>query len=76
MTTTLTTSITIHCETTAPAGWNGYLTKWGYDGFHLRTEWATGNVTHQRDARESDRLSSTGAMWQEVADHLNSKGIT
>lgn len=46
------------------------------DAEKLRTEWATGNVTHQRDARESDRLSSTGAMWQEVADHLNSKGIT
>jgi serine/alanine adding enzyme len=31
---------TLHCETTAPAGWNGYLARWGYDGFHLRTEWA------------------------------------
>ena len=30
----------LHCETTAPADWNGYLTRWGYDGFHLRTEWA------------------------------------
>ncbi len=32
---------TLHSETTAPAGWNGYLSRWGYDGFHLRTEWAT-----------------------------------
>ena len=30
----------LHCETTAPADWNRYLTRWGYDGFHLRTEWA------------------------------------
>ena len=31
----------LHCESTAPAGWNHYLSGWGYDGFHLRTEWAT-----------------------------------
>lgn len=31
----------LRCETTAPTGRNGYLTRWGYDGFHLRTEWAT-----------------------------------
>ncbi|HQX52988.1 MAG TPA: GNAT family N-acetyltransferase, partial [Planctomycetaceae bacterium] len=37
----LTTSTTIHCESAAPAGWNSYLTHFGYDGFHLRTEWAT-----------------------------------
>jgi len=37
----LTTSTTIHCESAAPAGWNSYLTRFGYDGFHLRTEWAT-----------------------------------
>jgi FemAB-related protein (PEP-CTERM system-associated) len=24
----------------APDGWNEYLTRWGYDGFHLRSEWA------------------------------------
>jgi FemAB-related protein (PEP-CTERM system-associated) len=40
MTSTLATPLTVHCETTAPAGWNAYLTRWGYDGFHLRTEWA------------------------------------
>lgn len=33
-------STTIRCESIAPAGWNEYLTRWGYDGFHLRTEWA------------------------------------
>ena len=45
------------------------------DAEKLRTEWATGNVTHQRDAREADRIGSTGAMWKEVAEHLNAKGI-
>ena len=30
----------LHCETTASTGWNTYLAKWGYDGFHLRSEWA------------------------------------
>ena len=45
MTTTLasspSTTTTLHCETTAPTGWNSYLTRWGYDGFHLRAEWAS-----------------------------------
>ena len=27
-----------------PLGWNEYLQKWGYDGFHLRNQWA--NVFH------------------------------
>ena len=41
MTTTLAQSTTtLHCETTPPVGWNSYLTRWGYDGFHCRTEWA------------------------------------
>jgi len=31
----------LHCEPNAPASWNSYLTRWGYDGFHLRSEWAT-----------------------------------
>ena len=43
MTTTLAssppTSTILHCGTTAPAGWNGYLSRWGFDGFHLRAEW-------------------------------------
>lgn len=30
----------VHCETAAPAAWNSYLTRWGYDGFHLRKEWS------------------------------------
>ncbi|MCA9035721.1 MAG: FemAB family PEP-CTERM system-associated protein [Planctomycetaceae bacterium] len=30
----------VRCETSPPAGWNSYLQKWSYDGFHLRTEWA------------------------------------
>jgi hypothetical protein len=41
----------------------------------LRTEWATGNVTYQRDASEVDRLGSTGAMWKRVAAKLEAKGI-
>ncbi len=32
---------TLHCETAAPAGWNTFLARWGYDGFHLRSEWAS-----------------------------------
>lgn len=34
-------TVTIRCGRVAPEGWNRYLTKWGYDGFHLRSEWAT-----------------------------------
>lgn len=34
------TSIRIRCECAAPEGWNAYLAKWGYDGFHLRREWS------------------------------------
>lgn len=44
MTTTLkqlsANTVILHCEKAAPAGWNTYLTRWGYDGFHLRSEWA------------------------------------
>ena len=41
MTTTLAQSTTtLHCENSPPTGWNSYLTRWGYDGFHCRTEWA------------------------------------
>ena len=32
---------TVCCERQPPAGWNEYLVKWGYDGFHLRAEWGT-----------------------------------
>lgn len=32
---------TIHQSRKAPSGWNEYLTRWGYDGFHLRSEWST-----------------------------------
>lgn len=39
----------------------------------LRTEWATGAVTHQRDARETDRIAATGAMWARIAEDLNAK---
>lgn len=45
------------------------------DAEKLRTEWATGNVTHRRDAAESDRLSATGAMWNRVGEKLKAKGI-
>ena len=31
----------IHTATQAPTGWNGYLERFGYDGFHLRSEWGT-----------------------------------
>ncbi len=40
MTTAHLQSNSVHCAEKAPAGWNSYLTKWGYDGFHLRSEWA------------------------------------
>lgn len=32
--------VSIHCERHAPAGWNAYVERWDYDGFHLRAEWA------------------------------------
>ncbi len=35
------TTVRIRCESSAPLGWNSYLAKWGYDGFHLRSEWGT-----------------------------------
>jgi hypothetical protein len=41
----------------------------------LRTEWVTGNVTHQRDARESDRVASIGSMVARVSANLEAKGI-
>ncbi len=34
-------ALTIHSATVPPAGWNHYLQKWGYDGFHLSSEWAS-----------------------------------
>ncbi|MCA9018990.1 MAG: FemAB family PEP-CTERM system-associated protein [Planctomycetaceae bacterium] len=34
-------SATVFCEQTAAPGWNEYLQKWGYDGFHLRSQWGT-----------------------------------
>lgn len=34
------TTVTIRTSQTAPEGWNAYLERWGYDGFHLQTEWA------------------------------------
>jgi uncharacterized protein YdaU (DUF1376 family) len=46
-----------------------------HDAEKLRTEWATGNVGYQRDARESDRVAATGSMWEKVAAELNAKGI-
>ncbi len=45
------------------------------DAEKLRTEWATGNVTYQRDAREADRLGSTGAMWEKIGQKLKAEGI-
>lgn len=45
------------------------------DAEKLRTEWVTGEVTHQRDASEADRIGSTGAMWGRVAAKLEAKGI-
>jgi len=38
---TQTNTIKLHCEASPPPNWNSYLTAWGYDGFHLRSEWAT-----------------------------------
>lgn len=41
MTMAATTSVlTIRCDQAAPAGWDQYLARWGYDGFHLHSEWA------------------------------------
>ncbi len=34
------TTINLHHAQDAPAGWNLYLQRFGYDGFHLRSEWA------------------------------------
>jgi serine/alanine adding enzyme len=36
----LTSPVTIQESTTAPAGWDQYLLRFGYDGFHLRSAWA------------------------------------
>jgi serine/alanine adding enzyme len=30
----------VHCEQAPPAGWNRYLARWAYAGFHLQEEWA------------------------------------
>lgn len=40
MSTTLSATTSLHCESAAPAGWNSYCSRWSYDGFHLRAEWA------------------------------------
>lgn len=32
-------TLTIRCEQVPPTGWDRYVRKWGYDGFHLRSEW-------------------------------------
>ena len=45
------------------------------DAEKLRTEWVTGDVTHRRDASEADRIGSTAAMWDRVAEKLEAKGI-
>lgn len=34
-------TVTLHRAPGAPAGWNDYLLQYGYDGFHLREEWAS-----------------------------------
>lgn len=31
----------VYREQQVPAGWNAYLARWGYAGFHLRSEWAS-----------------------------------
>ncbi len=31
----------IHTAVQPPAGWNSFLEQFGYDGFHLRSEWGT-----------------------------------
>lgn len=45
------------------------------DAEKLRTEWLTGNVTHQLDAREEDRIGANGAMWERIGKKLEAKGI-
>ena len=36
----VTQSVVTHRAPGAPVGWNAYLSRWGYDGFHLREEWS------------------------------------
>lgn len=31
----------VHCDHQPPAGWNTYVDRFGYDGFHLRQQWAS-----------------------------------
>lgn len=40
-TSTVPGATTVHCQRTPPADWNRSLERWGYDAFHLRSEWAT-----------------------------------
>ena len=35
------TTITIRTSATAAEGWNRYVDRWGYDGFHLRSQWGS-----------------------------------
>lgn len=34
------TALAVHCDRDVPAGWNAYLARWGYSGFHLSHEWS------------------------------------
>ena len=55
-------NLTIHGTTSPPPGWDEYLRGFGYDGFHLRSEWATifaGALKHQPKflwARSDNRI--------------------
>lgn len=44
------------------------------DAEKLRTEWATGNVTHRGDAAQADRLGSVGNQAARVTAILNNMG--
>jgi uncharacterized protein YdaU (DUF1376 family) len=45
------------------------------DAEKLRTEWATGNVTHRGDADQADRLGSVGNQAARVTAILNNMGV-
>lgn len=57
-----TSAIAIHHDRSVPAGWNEYLLKSGYDGFHLRSEWAT---VFQRALRHRPQF-----LWAEQSGRI------
>ncbi len=56
------TTATVHRANSAPNGWNNYLQNWGYDGFHLRAEWA--NIF------ESSLNHRPHFLWATIDNHI------